>query len=153
MATITRSTPSPRLMGIINPLVSFLVGRGRGRVAERLMVLHWTGRKTGEEYSTPVSRFDRDGRLFTNTRASYKHNFTDGWPAEIVLDGERQPFVGTAISAPELVGERMRELLDALGPKHGPRALGLKVEGDPTVDELAAHAAHEGLVVIEFEPA
>lgn len=131
MATISRSTPNPRIIAVINRLVTYLVHRGRGPVAKRLMVIHWTGRKTRNRYSTPVSRLDLDGQLFTKTRASYKHNFVGGGFVEIVLDGERRPFIGTSIDDPEVVGRRMRAVLDELGPKQGPRALGLKIAGSP----------------------
>ena len=153
MATIERSTPNPRLMKLLNPTVTFLIRRGWGPVRRQLMEIHWTGRKSGNEYSTPVSRFDIDGRLFTTTRAPYKHNFAGGAPATVVLDGERKAYIGTLVDDPEAVGARMRTMLDALGPKRGPRAVGVKIDGDPTVEELAAYAADGGVVVIDFEPA
>ncbi|MEL6984329.1 MAG: hypothetical protein AAFO29_18020 [Actinomycetota bacterium] len=152
MATIVRSTPSPFVMAIVNPVVEFLVRRGRGPIAKRLMVLHWTGRKTGTAYSTPVSRHEFDGRLFTKTRAGYKYNFVGGGPAELIVDGERRPVVGTTIDDPEIVGRRMRAVLDELGTKQGARALSLKIEGDPKADELARFAADDGLVVLDFTP-
>ena len=151
-AEISRATPSPAVMKIINVFVTFVVERGWGAAGDRLMVLHWTGRISGARYSTPVSRLEIDGRLFTKTRARYKSNFVGGGPAELVLDGERRAFVGTTKADPRLVAERMRAVLDTLGPKHGPRALGLKIQGDPSIDELAEFAASDGLVVIDFEP-
>lgn len=153
MATITRSTPSPWIMKIVNPMVKFFVNRGRGRVADRLMVLHWTGRKSGRSFSTPVSRLEHEGQLFTKTRAAYKYNFVGGGPAELVLDGQRRPFVGTVVDAPEHVAQRMRSVLDALGVQEGARAFGLKIEGEPTTAELSEFAARDGAVVIDFEPA
>ncbi|MEM8925715.1 MAG: hypothetical protein AAGD35_19600 [Actinomycetota bacterium] len=153
MATIKRSTPSPWVMRIMNPLVRFMVGRGWGSVSDRVMVLHWTGRKSGTAYATPVSRLDIDGRLFTKTRAGYKHNFVGGGPAELILDGKRRRFTGTVIDEPDAVGHRMRSVLDARGIERGARSLGLAIEGDPTIDELAAFAAADGAVVIDFTPA
>ncbi|MEM6703570.1 MAG: hypothetical protein AAF690_12725 [Acidobacteriota bacterium] len=152
MATIARSVPSPRVMGLVNPMVKFIVNRGCPPVAKQLMVLHWTGRKSGRAFSTPVSRLEHDGRLFTKTRAGYKHNFIGGGPAELVLDGERRKFVATAVESPDAVAERMRSVLDELGTRKGARAFGLKIEGNPTKAELAAFAAEDGSVVIDFEP-
>ncbi|MEO1056194.1 MAG: hypothetical protein AAFY28_04690 [Actinomycetota bacterium] len=137
----------------MNPIMTFIVNRGWGSVGDELMVLHWTGRKTGNEYSTPVGRHEIDGQLFTITQASYKHNFVDGGPAELVLDGQRQPFMATVVDSPEAVGHRMRALLDELGPKRGPRSIGSKIDGDPTVQELADYASRQGAVILEFAPA
>ncbi|MEM9037288.1 MAG: hypothetical protein AAGD18_22035 [Actinomycetota bacterium] len=140
-------------MKLLNPTVSFLIRRGWGPVSRQLMEIRWTGRRSGNEYSTPVSRHELDGRLFTTTRAPYKHNFAGGAPAMVVLDGERRTHVGTLVDDPGVVGARLRTMLDALGPKRGPRAFGVKIEGDPTVEELATYAADGGVVVIDFEPA
>jgi hypothetical protein len=153
MATITRSIPNPLVMTIVNPIVAFLLRRGWGPITKRLMVLHWTGRKTGTAYSTPVGRYELDGQLFTKTQAGYKYNFVGGGPAELLIDGERRPAMGTAIDSPEIVGQRMRAVLDELGTKQGARSLSLKIDGDPTADELARFAADDGLVVIDFTPA
>ncbi|MEM9513339.1 MAG: hypothetical protein AAGA42_00665 [Actinomycetota bacterium] len=153
MATITRSTPSPWVMNMMNPAMKFVIARGWGSVGEHLMVLHWTGRKTGREYSTPVGRHEIDGQLFTITQASYKYNFLGGHPAELVLDAERRPFTATVVDAPDLVGQRMRSILDRHDPKRGQRALASKIEGEPTVEELAEYASSEGAVVLDFVPA
>ena len=139
-------------MAILNPVMRFLVGRGRGPMADHLMVLHWTGRKSGRAYSTPVSRLEVDGQLFTKTRAGYKHNFVSGGRAELVLGGERRPYLATTIDSPEVVGRRMRSILDAHGVKRGARALGLAIDGEPTADQLAVFAAEDGAVIIDFEP-
>ena len=152
MATVERANHNPRVMKIVNPLVKFLVARGWGRVADQIMVLHWTGKKTGTAYSTPVSRFDLDDQLFTQTKAGYKSNFVGGGPAELVFDGRRRAYVGTTIDDAEVVGRRMRSVLDALGIKDGSRALGLKIDGEPTTEQLVEFASRDGAVVIDFEP-
>ncbi|MEM9656575.1 MAG: hypothetical protein AAGA65_31160 [Actinomycetota bacterium] len=117
------------------------------------MVLHWKGRKTGQAYSTPVSRREQDGKLFAMTRAGFKHNFVGGAPAELVVDGKRSPYLATAIDDPDVIGRRMRAVLDDLGPKQGARALALTIEGDPTEAELAAYAAAQGYMLLDFEAA
>ncbi|MEM9566167.1 MAG: hypothetical protein AAGA93_26335 [Actinomycetota bacterium] len=152
MATITRSTPSPLVMGIMNPVMRFAITRGFGSIGDQLMVLHWTGRKTGTAYATPVGRHELDGQLFTITKAAFKHNFVGGGPAELVLDGSRRPFTATVVDSPEVVGTRMRALLDALGPTRGARALASKIDGEPTVEELTEFASDQGAVVLDFEP-
>jgi len=153
MAIVERANHNPRVMRVVNPLMKFLVVRGWGSMADQVMVLHWTGKKTGKTYSTPVSRFDLNDQLFTQTKAGYKSNFVGGGPAELVFGGRRSAYVGTVIDDTQVVGERMRSVLDALGIKNGSRALGLKIEGEPTTAELAEFASEDGAVVIDFEPA
>ena len=153
MATVTRANHNPTVMKVMNPVMKFLVARGWGPMADQVMVLHWTGKKSGKAYATPVSRFELDGRLFTQTKAGYKANFVGGGPAELLFGGSRRAYTGTVVDAPDVVGERMRSVLDALGTKDGARALGLKIEGDPTTAELVEFASGDGAVVIDFEPA
>ncbi len=150
MATITRSTPGPLIMKVMNAAVTFALNKGWGPT-DQLMVLHWTGHKTGTAYSTPIGRHEHHGQLFSITQAGYKHNFINGGPVELVLDGDRQPYTATVVNDPNIVGQRMRELLDTLGPKRGARAMGSKIDGDPTTEDLAAYAANLGAVILNFE--
>ena len=96
---------------------------------------------------------DLDDQLFTQTKAGYKSNFVGGGPAELEFGGRRGAYTGTVIDDTQVVGERMRSVLDAMGVKQGSRALGLEIEGDPTTAELAEFAARDGAVVIDFQPA
>ena len=43
-----------------------------------MMVVSFTGRKTGRRYSIPVSAHQIDNALYAMTAASWKHNFRDG---------------------------------------------------------------------------
>ena len=149
--SISRHERNPTRMKILNRVMKFLVGRGS--MADNLMVLHWMGKKSGDSYSTPVSRFEIDGQLFTQTNAGYKANFVDGGPAELEYGGKRNAYVGTVTSDATVVGERMRSVLDEWGIKKGSRALGLKIEGEPTPAELAEFAAADRAVVIDFTSA
>ncbi|MEM7339258.1 MAG: hypothetical protein AAF467_11450 [Actinomycetota bacterium] len=60
---------------------------------------------------------------------------------------------GTVVGSAEIVAERMRAMLDELGTKQGARALGLKIDGDPTTDELVRFAEKDGFVLLDFTPA
>ncbi len=150
MASVSRTNHNPTVMKMINPFVKLVVRRGWGSMANDVMVLHWIGHKSGNSHSTPVSRFEIDGQLFTQTKAPYKHNFVGGRPAELETPGERAAFTATAIADPATVGQRMRTVLDTLGIKKGSRALGLKIEGQPTAAELAEFAAADGAAIIDF---
>ncbi|MEM9202434.1 MAG: hypothetical protein AAGC53_12260 [Actinomycetota bacterium] len=151
--TIERSVPNPTLMKIMNPLVTFLVNRGWTRASQGLMVLHWAGRKSGKAYSTPVSRYEVDGQIFTTTKAGYRHNFAGGASAELVLDGARHAVVGTMIDDPAVIGLRLRALLDAQGFDGKGRAFGAKITGAPTAEDIGAYVAEVGTVLIDFSRA
>jgi hypothetical protein len=51
---VERVHPPDRLMRLVNPITKRLLKRGRGRLGERVLILHFTGSRTGRKYSTPV---------------------------------------------------------------------------------------------------
>ena len=151
--TLVRSVPPSFVMKLLNPLATFLVSRGWTRVGDAVMILRWTGRRSGAAYATPVSRMELDGRVFTTTTATYRHNFVGGGPAELVVDGECRSVTGTMIDDPVAIGSYLRAFLDAEGFSGEGRAFGATITGDPTADDIAAYVAEVGTVVIEFIPA
>ena len=52
------------------------------------MVVNFKGRKTGRQYSVPVSAHRVGADLYALLNAAWKHNFRGGAPAEILYDGE-----------------------------------------------------------------
>jgi hypothetical protein len=151
MASVSRTNHNPTVMKMINPFVKFLVRRGWGSIANDVMVLHWNGRKSGNSYSTPVSRFEINGQLFTQTKAPYKSNFAGGGPAELVTPSKRASYTATLVADAAAVGQRMHTVLNSQGIKKGSRALGLKIRGEPSVAELAEFVAADGAAIIDFE--
>ncbi len=150
MASVIRNNHNPTVMKMINPFVRLGVRRGWGPMANDIMVLHWIGHRSGKSYSTPVSRFEIEGQLFTQTKAPYKANFVGGGPAELETHDRRAAYTATAVTDPTAVGHRLRTVLDVLGTKKGARALGLKIEGEPTAADLVEFAAADGAVIIDF---
>lgn len=72
---VERVHPPDWLMRLVNPVVRKLVQRGRGRLAERLAALEFTGRRTGKTYAVPVGCRVVDGRGAVLTDSRLRHNF------------------------------------------------------------------------------
>ncbi len=64
------------------------------------MVLSFTGRKSGREFTIPVSAHVVDNDLYALTGAVWKQNFSGGATARIVFDGK------TATMRGELIRDR-----------------------------------------------
>ena len=63
LPAVTISHPPEKLLRAINPAVKFLLGTPLGGGARRqMMVLNFTGRKSGRRYSVPVSAHRRQRR-------------------------------------------------------------------------------------------
>ncbi|MEO1060932.1 MAG: hypothetical protein AAFZ07_05915 [Actinomycetota bacterium] len=148
MATVTRNQPSKLAISVLNPVMRWLLRRGKGPTSH-MMLISWNGRKSGRAYSTPVSRFELDERLVTTTASPWKANFVGGHPVDVIVDGRLRSMRGTVIDDPAHVGETQRRIIDDLGDA-AQRAMAIRYDTPPSADELAALASSEGIVLIEF---
>jgi hypothetical protein len=60
---VERVHPPNWLMRLVNPVTKRMVERGRGKMADRLVVLRFTGRKTGGAFEIPIGHRVIDGRM------------------------------------------------------------------------------------------
>lgn len=147
MAQITRKSPNDTFLAVVNPVVKFLIGRGWG--PKNMMVLNWTGRKSGRPFATPVSRFEVDGQLFTTTPQPWGSNFEGGYNASLTIEGKNRPITGTRVADPDEVAQRLVNVYAQMG-KDMERAMAITIEGAPGIDEFAAFAAADSLQIIDF---
>ncbi len=77
---------------VINPLMGLLLRSPlHGPLGKRLLLLEYTGRKSGKGFRIPVA-YVREGReLLLATQSGWKANFRGGAPVKVWLDGERRP--------------------------------------------------------------
>jgi len=91
--------PEP-LFVLINPTMRLLLRSPlHGLVSGSLMLITFTGRKSGRRYTTPV-RYVRSGdvvRCFTSAQNSWWRNLKGGAPVTLRIRGRELPFRATAI--------------------------------------------------------
>ncbi len=86
---VTISHPPEGLLRAVNPAVQFLLGTPLGGGLRRqMMVFNFTGRKSGRQYSVPVSAHQLDNALYALASAGWTANFRDGASAEVLHDGK-----------------------------------------------------------------
>jgi deazaflavin-dependent oxidoreductase (nitroreductase family) len=148
----TRGPPIPEIAYKITNLVVSLLLRSplHSLVSESVMLLTFTGAKTGNEYTTPVGYWVKDGCLIVTTHSPWWRNLKDGQPVLMRVQGQRREGVATPYSASEDVARYMQAFINRRG-MGAARRLGIRIHGErePTLDELEAGV--EGLVVIEIE--
>jgi hypothetical protein len=78
------------LFKIANPLMKALLNSPlHGRMSKDLMVLNWTGRKSGKRFSTPVGYLREGNRLYVFNNSGWWRNFTGaGAPVSLRLQGK-----------------------------------------------------------------
>jgi hypothetical protein len=86
---ITEAHYPAALLRVVNPIVRLLLRTSFTGVARKqLMVLSFTGRKTGRQYAIPFSAHRIDDDLYALTNAGWKHNFRGGAAAQVLHAGK-----------------------------------------------------------------
>jgi hypothetical protein len=66
-------------------------GWPRALMAGQILVLHYTGRRSGQRYDVPVGYHLIDGVPTVFTNSGWRHNFADGPTIEVTYRGARRP--------------------------------------------------------------
>src|SRR5690242_3303055 len=132
--------PPSALLRIVNPMLRSLLRTPlAGSARKQLMVLSFTGRKTGRAYSLPVSAHVIDNDLYALTGAPWKQNFRGGATAEVVYDGKATAMRGELIRDRAVVSDLYLRCAQAYGVQRAQRMIGLKFRDQrmPTLEEFA----------------
>lgn len=148
--------PPTVLLRLVNPVLGALLRTPlAGSARKQLMVLKFTGRKTGRQFAIPVSAHLIDGELYALAGAGWKHNFRDGATAQVVYDGKTTAMRGEWIRDRTVVPDLYLKCAQGYGAKRAQRMMGLKFRDQtvPTRDEFAEAIDRLKLAAIRFTPA
>jgi hypothetical protein len=137
----------------LNPIVRFLVRTPlAGSLREQMMVVSFTGRKTGRRFSIPLSAHRIDNVLYAITSAGWKHNFRDGADAEVLHKGKTTAMRGELIGDPAVVADLCRCAAESYGVKRAQLMMGLKFRDGrvPTLEEFREAVERDHLVAIRL---
>jgi hypothetical protein len=153
---ITISHPPAAVLRVVNPILGLLLRTPvMGSAGKELMVVTFTGRKTGRRYSMPLSAHRIDNDLYALTGASWKHNFRDGATAEVLHDGKTTRMHGELIQDRAVVVDLYRRLAESYGVRRAQRAFGLKFRDKriPTPQEFTEAVEQHRLAAVRLTPA
>ncbi|GAA4291679.1 hypothetical protein [Mycobacterium paraffinicum] len=148
--------PPSALLRIVNPMLGFLLRTPlAGSARKQLMVLNFTGRKTGRPFSLPVSAHMIDNQLYALTGAPWKQNFRGGAPAQVVYDGKQTPMRGELLRDRAVVSDLFLRCAESYGVRRAQRMIGLKFRDQriPTREEFAEAVDRMHLGAVRLTPA
>lgn len=143
------------LLRLVNPMLGLLLRTPlAGPARKQLMVLSFTGRKTGRSFTIPVSAHAIDGQLYALTGAPWKQNFRGGAPARVVYDGETTPMRGELVSDRAVVADLFLRCAESYGVQRAQRMIGLKFRDNrmPTREEFAEAVDRMHLGAVRLAP-
>ncbi len=150
---VERVHPPDALMRIVNPVMRFLLRRGKpGGLADRVLLLRYRGRRTGRPYQVPVGYRRIDGQLASLTNSGWRINFREERPVELVLRGEAVPARARLTEDPDIVTGIYERVIDEVGVERAGRELGIRINVDrpPTREELEDMIERSGLSVVWY---
>jgi hypothetical protein len=153
---VTVSHPPEGLLRAVNPALKFLLRTPlAGPARQQLMVLSFRGRKSGNQYSIPVSAHLIDNQLYALGGAPWTRNFRGGAAAEVLLGGKSTKMHGELIEDPATVADLSHRCAESYGAKKAQRMMGLAFRDQrvPTVEEFKEAAQRERLAAIRLTPA
>jgi hypothetical protein len=153
---ITISHPPAAFLRVVNPIMKLLLRTPfAGAARNQLMVVNFTGRKSGRAYSIPLSAHLIDGNLYAMAAATWKNNFRDGAPAQVLHNGKTTTMHGELITDKALVADLYARCVESYGVKRAERAMGLGFRDHqmPTRDQFGEAVEQLNLRAIRFTPA
>ena len=152
---VTVSHPPAAMLRAVNPVLRLalrapVVGSG----LTSMMVVSFTGRKSGRKYSVPVSAHQIGDGLYALVGAPWRLNFRGAASAEVLHGGKTAAMRGELIEDPPKVAELARRSAEQYGVKTAQRMMGLKFRDPriPTVEEFAEAAKANHLGAIRLTP-
>ena len=143
--------PPPWLLRTMNHLVRPLLASRLGSRMHGVMLLEFTGRRTGCTIKVPVNMNLVDGHVVAFSAAPWRYNFVGGAAAKVTHRGQSYRTRGTLVQMnPSEMGLAVRRSLDSGGSA---KRMGIRTPKghDPTADELAALGSALGTSVVRFE--
>jgi hypothetical protein len=155
-SAITISHPPDAVLRLINPMMKLLLHTPlMGAARNQMMVVGFTGRKSGRQYSIPLSAHLIDNVLYAMTAAPWKNNFRGGATAQVLHNGKTTTMRGEFITDHALVADLYSRCAESYGVKGAERAMGLKFADGrmPSRDEFAEAVNQLHLAAIRLTPA
>jgi hypothetical protein len=152
---ITISHPPEAMLRIVNPLMKLVLRTPfAGPARSQLMVVNFTGRKSGRPYSLVLSAHVIDGILYAITGATWKNNFRGGATAQVLHDGKTTTMRGELITDKVHVADLIARCAESYGAKRAERVMGLGFRNHqmPTRDQFAEAVDQLKLRAIRFTP-
>jgi hypothetical protein len=145
--------PEP-LFAIINPVVKLLLKSPLHFLSSRsLMLITFTGRKSGREFTTPVRyvRTEETVRCFTSSENQWWRNLRGGADVVLRTEGQNAPYHAVVIeNNPEEVKKQLQHYL-ALFPQDAAYH-DIRLNNDKSLVTADLEAAARNAIVVEAHP-
>lgn len=147
-------SPLPKwlFVHLINPLIKAILRSPFHRpVSEHVLLLTFTGHRSGRQYTTPVG-YNCDGNhIYLFTKSPWRKNFREKAPVNMLIKGETVSGTARAITDPQAVARIMLAEIDKRGSGYARRRFRLQLETDRPPQFADVLEAAKNTILIEIE--
>jgi deazaflavin-dependent oxidoreductase (nitroreductase family) len=135
---------------IANPILALLLRSPlHGLMSARLMLLSFTGRKSGRRYRIPVGYVQDGTSLLLTTKAGWQKNFRSETPVRVRLRGAERAGTGVVATDEEQVWQDFRRLFTREPGLASFIGIGMDASGEPVRADVE-RARSNGYVVVRI---
>ena len=119
---------SPKIFKIMNPMMKLMLGSPlHGLMSARVMLISFTGRRSGKRYSTPVAYTREGNQVIVVTFSPWWKNFIEPAPVEMRIRGKSMRGQAVYVKDPVLIKQMVSTLMTK-GGKEAMQRMGLWVD-------------------------
>ncbi len=140
------------LFKVINPIMKWILQSPlHSRISKRIMIITFTGKKSGRGYSTPVSYFREGEKVICFTHSPWWKNIADGAEVKVRIQGEDFKGHGVAIKDDvDLKMENLTKLIRAVPGDSRFYNVEFDENGDPNKDDIERAVVDAMLIHIQL---
>jgi hypothetical protein len=141
------------LFKLLNPIMKAILRSPlHGMISSRIMIITFTGRRSGKQYSTPVSYFWDGDQVICATQSSWWTNIGTGSEVSLRIGGREVR--GQAIAIADDLGLKSELFFKWMVAVPSDAAFfGIKLDGEGNPDPSEVERAAAEAVVIRINPA
>ena len=143
----------PFIFRLLNPIMKMILKSPiHSIVSDRIMIITFTGLKTGIEYSTPVSYLQEDQTVYCFTHGRWWMNLKGGAVVRLRIRGREFEGKTEPISEDkDQIAKGLGKLLNAVPGDARYYNVALDPNGNPDEDDLLRAADNTTMVVVRLE--
>ncbi|GLV55250.1 hypothetical protein KDH_20970 [Dictyobacter sp. S3.2.2.5] len=149
-ATSNSNIPPGRVPGIANALLKVVLRSPLHRmVSSQLMLITFTGRKSGKQYTTPVGYMQDGEHITLFTDHQWWRNLRDNAPVSVVVKGKTYQGSSNAILDKTITEQEMQRYLGRL--PNAARAFQVQKNSSGELDRSAMHEAAQRFTMMRID--
>ena len=137
---------------IMNPTISLILRSPLHRLmSQHLLLLTFTGHKSGKQFTTPVGYERWDDKLIVMTRRPWWKNFQGGAAVKLLFQGKNRPAMATAVTDKKQIADYIHHSVQQNDAQFNVRRFGLTAAEAKALNQQRLEEAAENQRMIEIE--